>query len=615
MATTKGYDPGPQLPNYMKKKMKRVDFSASSASAPAAKASPVRKAAGVKSAGYTAKRKVTPQAQTRAKAATPGRPAAKKASNTARTNGGVKAPAKPAQRASASAKAAQAAKTAQKRRKNGLERTIKALLAAAAVLLAVIVMVWFAGREEGASAEITDFFSMKKTFKEGVKLIGVNVSGLTAEEAKGLVMTAAEKKLKSVAVTVRAGEKEIVLGYLSMGMDYSIDKALEDGMAYGRTAGVTDVEGAGAGEFDAEYTWSRASIEIALANVAESINTEAAEPRAEPITDWASEERFNYIDGVPGQTLNVEETADAIEYALRKLDFQAGIDAVTNAVLPTGSLDDIRAYTQPVCSFTTKFSAARDDEIKQNRKFNIQKAADIINGQVIEPGAEWSFNTVVGPRTYELGWKGANGISGGKEYTIQAGGGICQVSTTLYNALLCGNYEIVYRQAHTIPSDYVDKSFDATVDTRGIDFIWKNNTEHPVYLFVKVEKVEGSSSRNTITVYVYGQPLPEGVTYKARSVIISTTPRTDTKYTQDATIAAGYQKELVLRHDGYVAEAWLDKYVDGVLQEGESILLHTDKYKGNPAEIAVGIGPALNPGDAVPVEWKPYGTPPTEPAT
>ena len=114
--------------------------------------------------------------------------------------------------------------------------------------------------------------------------------------------------------------------------------------------------------------------------------------------------------------------------------------------------------------------------------------------------------------------------------------------------------------------------------------------------------------------YLYGQPLPEGVTYKARSVIISTTPRTDTVFTQDATIAAGYQKELVLRHDGYVAEAWLDKYVDGVLQEDESVLLHTDKYNGNPAEIAVGIGPALRPTDPVPVEWKLYGTPPTEPA-
>ena len=302
--------------------MKRVDFAASQASAPSALTSGARPASAVKSAGYTAKRKVSSQAQARAKSASPVRPAAKKTAPAAHVKSGAKAPAKSARTASASAKAAQTARAAQKRRKNALEHTIKALLAAAGVLLAVIVVVWLAGSGEGTSADITDFFSSKKTFKEGVKLIGVDVSGLTAEEATGLVKNAAEKKLKSVAVTVRAGEKEIVLGYLSLGMSYSIDKALEDGLAYGRTAGVTDVEGAGAGEFDAQYTWSREAIEIALANVAESINTEAVEPYAEPIADWESEERFNYVEGTPGQTLNVEDTADAIEYALRTLDFR-----------------------------------------------------------------------------------------------------------------------------------------------------------------------------------------------------------------------------------------------------------------------------------------------------
>ena len=81
--------------------------------------------------------------------------------------------------------------------------------------------------------------------------------------------------------------------------------------------------------------------------------------------------------------------------------------------------------------------------------------------------------------------------------------------------------EIVDRRAHTIPSDYVPVGLDATVDTRGIDFVWKNNTDMPAYIFAKVEKVEGSSSRHTITVYVYGKPLPEGVTYQSRNEIIA----------------------------------------------------------------------------------------------
>ena len=109
----------------------------------------------------------------------------------------------------------------------------------------------------------------------------------------------------------------------------------------------------------------------------------------------------------------------------------------------------------------------------------------------------------------------------------------------------------------------------------------------PAYIFAKVEKVEGSSSRNTITVYVYGKPLPEGVTYQSRNEIIEERSRQDEAiYTNDASIPTGYQLERVQGHKYYVAEAYQDKYVDGKL--AESKLLYTDKYKGNPPEVSIG---------------------------
>ena len=448
-----------------------------------------------------------------------------------------------------------------------------------------------------------------KRFKAGVKLIGVDVSGMTPEEATGLVKNAAEKKLKTVAVTISSGENSWTLDSDAMGMGYDIADALADGLNFGRgeddnTVVITD---GGVGEFDAKYTWDRGKIISALAAMSQSINTEATAAYAEPVTDWSQEERFIYHAGEEGITLNEEATADAIEKALEQGEFVCTVEATVNAVLPGGNIDDLKAATSFIASYTTKFSARRDDEVKQNRKFNIQKAADIINGNTIQPGEEWSFNTVVGPRTYELGWKGANGISGGKEYTIQAGGGICQVSTTLYNALLCANMEIVDRRAHTIPSDYVPVGLDATVDTRGIDFVWKNNTDMPAYIFAKVENVEGSSSRHTITVYVYGKPLPEGVTYQSRNEIIEERSRQDEAiYTNDASIPTGYQLERVQGHKYYVAEAYQDKYVDGKL--AESKLLYTDKYKGNPPEVSIGTGAPLASGQTPDPAWQPYGT-------
>lgn len=610
MATNHGgYDAGPQLPNYMKKQMKQAIAAAaparaSSSRAPASRADAKKT---VKRAPAASSRRVAASSAQRGTAQTAAAKAAKPKAAAKTT------PARPAAKAKANRTAAAAkartAQTAKKRRRSS--GALKALAAIAGVALVVLLGVLIAGRGEGASADLSNFFSGKKAFKEGVKLIGVDVSGLTAQEATGLVKNAAEKKLKTVAITVRAGEREITLDANALGMGYSIEQALKDGLEYGRNDAVTEITGPGAGEYDAAYTWSREAIEIALANMSASIDTPAAEPFAEPIKDWASEARFNYVEGVPGQALNIAKTADNIEYALRKLAFQSDVEAVTNAVLPQKTLEEVRGATQLIASFATKFSVDRSDEIRVNRKFNIEKAADIINGMTVQPGEEWSFNTVVGPRTYDLGWKGANGISGGKEYTVQAGGGICQVSTTLYNALLCANLEIVYRQAHTIPSDYAAYGFDATVDTGRIDFIWKNNTGHPLYIFARVLKTEGSSSRHTMNVYVYGEPLPDGVVYKPRSELISTAPRTDVEYTQDAGIPTGYQKQTNIRRDAYVAEAYLDKFVNGKLES--SVLLYTDKYDGNPARIAVGTGPALAPGQLPDPLWDVYGTPPKSP--
>lgn len=611
------YDPGPQLPNYMKK---RAEAGAPSGTARAAKETAPRKktsSSTARSGGGTARkvssgvqagRTAKPQTQKR------GTNSSKTTHSAAKTTNGV-----------VSAKK-RGGTTGENKRKKAQQRKrmLHVLLAAVVGLAGIICIIWLANRDDTGNipTDIEAIMSTKKTFRDGVKLIGVDVSGMTPEEATGLVKYAAEKKLEKVAVTVALEDAGWTFSASDLGMSYDLTEMFVDGLAYGRSddSEVQDVLAAGAGEFDAEYTWSRETILLALAQLEPSINTEATQPYAEPITDWESEERFNYIAGAEGRALNAEATADKIEYALRTGEFVTTVEPVVNAVLPTNTIDEVKAHTQYISEYMTTFSAARDDETKQNRLFNIRKAADIINGNTIRPGEQWSFNTVVGPRTFELGWKAANGISGGKEYTLQAGGGICQPSTTLYNALLCAganmdegaDIAIVDRRAHTIPSDYVDVGLDATVDTRGIDFVFQNNTEYPLFIFAEVKNVEGRSSRYQITVYVYGEPLPEGVTYKSRSEITEVISReAETVYTNVTSIPTGYQKERIEQRAGYIAEAYLDKYVNGERVEEESKLLYTDRYKGNPAEIDIGTGPALQAGEAVPEGLVPVGTPPT----
>lgn len=597
------YNAGPQLPSYMKKNVttaKRTTQGTAARSAAKSGASSARTSAAAK--------RTTAATHSTATRSTASRTSAR--SNAARSSSTRSTAAHSTAAKANTRRAANQAQHKKHRKKKSGSGALKWIALAAAALVCVIIIVSIAnGGGADAVADMDKLMQTGKRFKAGVKLIGVDVSGMTPEEATGLVKNAAEKKLKTVAVTISSGENSWTLDAAAMGMGYDIADALADGLNFGRGAddNTVVITGGGIGEFDAKYTWDREKIISALAAMSQSINTEATAAYAEPVTDWTQEERFIYHTGEEGITLNEEATADAIEKALEQGEFVCTVEATVNAVLPGGNIDDLKAATSFIASYTTKFSARRDDEVKQNRKFNIQKAADIINGNTIQPGEEWSFNTVVGPRTYELGWKGANGISGGKEYTIQAGGGICQVSTTLYNALLCANMEIVDRRAHTIPSDYVPIGLDATVDTRGIDFVWKNNTDMPVYIFAKVENVEGSSSRHTITVYVYGTPLPEGVTYQSRNEIIEERSRQDEAiYTNDASIPTGYQLERVQGHKYYVAEAYQDKYVDGKL--AESKLLYTDKYKGNPPEVSIGTGAPLASGQTPDPAWQPYGT-------
>ncbi|MEW6573962.1 MAG: VanW family protein [Bacillota bacterium] len=141
--------------------------------------------------------------------------------------------------------------------------------------------------------------------------------------------------------------------------------------------------------------------------------------------------------------------------------------------------------------FTTTFNPT-----KVNRVYNISVAAGALNGLLVKPGETVSFNDIVGPRSTEAGYKTAPMIIN-NEFVDAVGGGVCQVSTTLYNAVLLTGLKIVERRSHSLPVDYVPAGRDATVVYGGSDFRFQNNTDKYLYLRTSV-------SRNRLTVKIYG---------------------------------------------------------------------------------------------------------------
>jgi vancomycin resistance protein YoaR len=141
--------------------------------------------------------------------------------------------------------------------------------------------------------------------------------------------------------------------------------------------------------------------------------------------------------------------------------------------------------------FTTFF-----DTTKANRVYNISVAAGALNSLLIKPGETVSFNKIVGPRSSEAGYKTAPTIIN-NEFVDALGGGVCQVSTTLYNAVLLAGLEVVERHSHSLPVTYVPAGRDATVVYEGADFCFKNSTDKYLYLRTLV-------SGNKLTIKIFG---------------------------------------------------------------------------------------------------------------
>lgn len=196
---------------------------------------------------------------------------------------------------------------------------------------------------------------------------------------------------------------------------------------------------------------------------------------------------FTYTEGVDGK----EVDKSALFYAMINASGGQKI-ALPIATHKSVTVSELKRNTAIKGKFTTSFASSG-----QNRRHNVKRAADSLNGITVQPGKQFSFNQVVGERTVENGYKTAKVISDGF-YTDGVGGGVCQVSTTLYNALLLADV-IPKCHAHSLVPSYVMAGFDAMVSYGSADMTFQNTTDFPLY-------ISASAEEGKLTFCVYGQP-------------------------------------------------------------------------------------------------------------
>ena len=236
-------------------------------------------------------------------------------------------------------------------------------------------------------------------------------------------------------------------------------------------------------------------------------------------------------------------------------------------------------------AFYTSYTSSSED-----RKNNISVASKSLNNVFVDCNCEFSFNLTVGPRTERRGYKTAKIIFNGK-FIDGVGGGVCQVSTTLYNAVLLAGLNITEFHPHSLPVSYVAPSFDAMVNSGSADLKFVNNTHNPII-------IKTFSDENTLRIEIYGEPMQEK--YARQSVIKSEIIPPDYEILKDVNneypdLYEGEKKVLTLGKKGYTSQGILIKLVNG--KPISSKIIRNDKY--NPLRGVIIEGTAKRPEEAI----------------
>lgn len=232
------------------------------------------------------------------------------------------------------------------------------------------------------------------------------------------------------------------------------------------------------------------------------------------------------------------------------------------------------AFPDLLSQFSTSFTSSG-----YNRSNNIILSSAKLNGLVLMPGEEFSYNQAVGQRTKAAGFRKAGAYSNGK-VVQEVGGGICQVSSTLYNAVLYANLEIVERTNHYFNPGYVKAGLDATVSWGGPDFRFKNNRNYPI-------RIVTDTSGKKLKVYIYGLKTDDDCTVVLDPRYISSVPY-KTTYQKDPSLATGETRVISSGSNGCKTATY--KYVydkNGTLISSECI--SRDTY--SPHNKVVTVGP------------------------
>ena len=288
----------------------------------------------------------------------------------------------------------------------------------------------------------------------------------------------------------------------------------------------------------------------------------------------AASGKFVFCGGKDGVVIDQEKLAADISQAVKDQKLDQSLSAEGN-FQAADSDEAVQAKYKTLETFTTNTTS------NPKRNTNVRLAAEALNGTIVQPGEEFSFNQVIGPRTEEKGYQAAAAYNSG-EVVQEVGGGVCQISSTLYRVVFETGMEVTYRRSHTFEPNYVTPGQDATISWDMPDFRFVNTSEGAI-------GIRASYADQKATVSIYGIPvLDDGVTWKLYSEKTEEGEKPEPQYVEDPTLAPGTEK---VKSNGTTGSTWVTYkviYKDGV--EIDRVKDHEKIYKGHAPVILRNTG-------------------------
>ena len=414
----------------------------------------------------------------------------------------------------------------------------------------------------------------KDKINKGVYINGIAFEGMSNNEAKSILDEKFNGKLKKKVIKMSHKSTIFSIEFKALKAHYDVDSAVNKAFKYGKDGNIFSrtLKNLGVNitnhNINLEFVADTSIVNTVVRKISNKINIMPIDAKILLVKN-----EFKTTPQKKGIEVDKKRLVELIKSAVKPDENDKVIEIPLLNVDARVKQEMLSKINTEISSYTTFYRTS-----DAARSGNIRIASEAIDGVLVLPGENFSMNKEVGPRVASKGYKEAHVIVNG-ELVPGMAGGICQATTTTYNAALLADLQIVQRRGHALKVGYVKAGRDATISGDYIDLKFKNTNKYPIFIHTIIRN-------GAITVKIYGADEHPGQKVEITSQVLGQIPPLSPIYINDPTLKIGIEKLETKPNNGLKSIAYRKVYLNGKLVKSET--LSKDKYNATRAKILIG---------------------------